>query len=441
MKKYLVVIFASALILRLLLVFSAYHGDLNNNISWGTLAVERGLSGFYESEDQNSPNLIGKEPCLSITLCEGGWPYSAPNQPPLTILMFAGTRIIWQFVENASWSLNNNFQIFPSQFIWFWEEKGMTLLVKLPGIFADIGIGWLIYKYAEQKTKNKKKQKRLPLMLTAVWLFNPVIWYNSAVWGQTDSVVNLLGLVGILALLKKDLVKFALLFTLSFLFKGSLGIFIPILGVVALWQKYPLKEWIRAICYMLLAVIVVSIWFHPRPDLFSWIIELYKDRILPGEIGDLTANAFNFWWLVNPGKVLDSTLFFGLPARVWSFIIALSGMGVVGYWLRKKLSDKRIILSLVVLSLVSFLFMTRIHGRYLYPFFPYATILLGSIPGFTFIYVILSITHFLNLYYLFWAPPFSLLESLYQASYFMQAISIVNILVFVKLLRSAHQRH
>ena len=32
-----------ALILRLSLVFVAYHGDLNNNISWATLSVERGL--------------------------------------------------------------------------------------------------------------------------------------------------------------------------------------------------------------------------------------------------------------------------------------------------------------------------------------------------------------------------------------------------------------
>lgn len=429
MKKYLIIIFTSALILRLLLVFSAYHGDLNNNISWGVLAVGRGLSGFYESEDQNSPNLIGKGSCPSVALCEGGWPYSAPNQPPLTILMFAGIRVVWQWTENVSWWMNDSFQIFPSQFIWFWEEKGMVLLIKLPSILADLGIGWLIYKYLSEK-KNKHA-----ILLSAVWLFNPITWYNSAIWGQTDSVVNLLGLLGVLELLKKKFVRFSVFFTLSFLFKGSLGIFIPILGILAIWQKHPLKEWIRAICYVLLATIVISVWFHPRPDLFLWIIELYKNRILPGEIGDLTANAFNFWWLVNPGKILDSTLFFGLPARVWGLVITLSGMGAVGYWLRKKSSDKRIILSLVILSLISFLFMTRIHGRYLYPFFPYATILLGSIPGFTFFYVILSITHLLNLYYLFWAPSFSFLESVYRASYFMQAISIVNILVFVKLLR------
>jgi hypothetical protein len=118
------VLFFIALTLRLGLVFTAYHGDLNNNISWGTLAVERGLSGFYGSSDADD------------------WEYSAPNQPPLSILMFAGVRVVWQVVENVSWWLNNNISIFPSPFIWFWEGRGMILLIKLPGILADLGVGY-----------------------------------------------------------------------------------------------------------------------------------------------------------------------------------------------------------------------------------------------------------------------------------------------------------
>ena len=148
----LFIVFLLAFILRISLIFVAHHGDLNNNISWGTLAVERGLSGFYEGED---------------------WPFSAPNQPPLTILMLVGVRAIWQAVETTSWWLNNNINFFYSPFIWFWEEKGMTLLVKLPGILADLGIGWLIYEYFRKKNRIK-----LGLRLTTVWLFNPVIWYN-----------------------------------------------------------------------------------------------------------------------------------------------------------------------------------------------------------------------------------------------------------------------
>src|SRR3989344_3257685 len=129
LRNKLFLILIAALALRLSLIFVAYHGDLNNNISWGTLAVERGLNGLYGSPDAND------------------WPYSAPNQPPLTILMFTGLGLVWRFINSSAWWLNNNFSFFPSGFIWFWERSGMTLLVKLPSLLADLGIGYLIYKH------------------------------------------------------------------------------------------------------------------------------------------------------------------------------------------------------------------------------------------------------------------------------------------------------
>ncbi|MFV1917330.1 MAG: hypothetical protein ACC618_02520 [Patescibacteria group bacterium] len=408
--KKLWVIFAAALLLRLSLIFIAYHGDLNNNISWATSAVEKGFNGFYERDN---------------------WDYSAPNQPPLTILMFAASRVAWQAVENLSWWLNNRIAIFPSPFIWFWEARGMILLVKLPSILADLGIGWLIYKYFYKRDKGN-----LGMKLAAVWLFNPITWYNSSIWGQTDSIVNLLGLLVTLGLLNKRLIWFSVFLTLSLLFKGSLAIFVPVLLLVAIFQKHSLKKWMQAAVSSLGVVVLVSIWFHSQLNLISWFISLYKDRILPGEIGYLTANAFNFWWLVDSGKVLDGTWFFGLPARVWGFLIAITGILGVGFWLAKrKLTDRRIFLSLAIISVLAFLFMTRIHPRYLYPFFPYATILLGFIPGLIIPYATLTITHLINLYYLFWAPSFAPLEALYEFPFFAKTISVINILIFFYLLR------
>ncbi len=408
MKKKILKIFLLAFVFRLSLIFVAYHGDLNNNISWATLAFDRGLKNFYEG---------------------ASWPFSAPNQPPLTILTFAFARAVWLAIEKLSWFLNNTIRIFPSGFIWFWEERGMVLLLKLPGIVADMGIAWLIYTYF------KKRKSKKALLLSAVWLFNPITLYNSSIWGQTDSVVNFLGLIGVYYLLKKDFLKFTFSMTLSLLFKGSLAIFVPILLVIALVQGYKLKLWIKAVLVSLGTLFVVSIWFHPQTDVFLWLFNLYKNRIFPGEIGYLTANAFNFWWLVNPGKVLDSSLYFGIAARIWGFVLLGAGIIAATFWLKKKkLSDKRIFTALVLLSLISFLFMTRIHERYLYPFFPVATILLGLVPGMLIPYIILSITHLLNLYHLFWAPPLAGLELIYRTAWFMPTLSVINILVFFWLL-------
>lgn len=376
--------------------------------------MERGLAGFYES---------------------GDWPYSEPNQPPLTILLFATLSWLWRTVYNVSWSLNDKIPIFPSSFIWFWEQKGMILLVKIPSILSDLGIGWLIYSYFR-----KKINRTLGLKLAAIWLFNPVSWYNSAIWGQTDGIVNFLGLFSVLTLLERKLILFSVFFTLCLLFKGSLAAFSPILLFIILKQKYPVKEFTKAIFSSVLTALFISFWFHPNLDLPLWIINLYINRILPGEIGYLTANAFNFWWLINPGKILDNLSIFGLPARVWGFLVLLSGIILILNYLNRKLTNQRVFASFSVVTFVAFLFLTRIHERYLFPSFPYLTLLLGFIPNLFFTYLLLSFTFLLNMYNLFWAPSFPPLEKALAITEVPVLFSILNIVFFfyfLRLLRSS----
>lgn len=411
----LILIYTFALLLRVALIFVAYHGDLNNNISWGTVAYERGLVGFYGSSDARD------------------WPYSPPNQPPLTILMFAGLRLVWQEVENISWWINNRIGLFPSSFLWFWEGKGMVLLIKLPSIIADLGIGYLIYMYLCRKLKTNSKG--WAILISCIWLFNPVSWYNSAVWGQTDSLVNILGLLAVMCLLEKKLIPSVMFFTVSILFKGSLIVFAPIIFFVALFQKHSFNLWMKSVCLSLLVVTLISFWFHPFIDFPVWLLNLYKNRIFPGEIGYLTANAFNFWWLVDSGKVYDSVIYLGLPARFWGFVFTSIGLSGILIWLRKNISDRKIFFSLILTALISFLFLTRVHERYLYPFFPLATILLGFIPDLWIVYIALSLTHLLNLYNLFWAPPFKPLETMLKLPIIIQTLVIINVVSFIYLLR------
>ncbi len=405
MAKKLFIIFLVAFIIRILLVNVAFHGDLNNNISWGNMALS-GLNGFFEKK---------------------GFQYSIPNQPPLYILLFAFTSYLYKSISSLTWFLNNNVGVFPSSFIWFWQQYGMIYLVKLPSIFADLGIGFVIYKFFENKNKS------LGLRLSVLWLFNPITFYNSAIWGQTDPIVNLLGLISIYFLFQKKLVKTLLFLTLSLLFKGSLAIFVPILFFYAVWQKYSLNIWIKGILVSGLAVILISVWFHPSFDLPIWLVNLYLRQVLPGEIGDLSANAFNFWYLVNPGKVLDSIKYFGVAAHTWGEIISLSLLSFFVFKLNKNRNKRTFFYALSLTALTTFLFMTRIHERYLYPFFPVATILVGLIPEFMIFYIILSLTFLLNMYNLFWAPGIPILESTLKTTQLSNVLSIVNLLVFLVL--------
>ncbi len=402
MKNKLIFVLLIGLVLRFFLIFVAFHGDLNNNFSWGDALLRYGAKGFYEQKV---------------------WLYSAPNQPPLYILLFGLTSFLNKNIGSLVWYLNNNLGVFPSSLVWFWQNNGNIILLKLPSIFADLGIGYLIY-FA---FKSRKKEK-MGLILATIWLFNPITMYNSSVWGQTDPIVNLFGLVSILALLRKDL-KFTVLFiVISLLFKGSLIIFLPVILLVLILQKHSMEKWIKAFLLSGVVTVLITFWFHPSIDLPIWLFNLYTNRFFPGEIGYLTANGFNLWYLVDPGKVLDSVKYFGFTAHTLGYLITFVILGTVILKTKEKILEEKTILFLLAISaLTTFLFFTRIHERYLYPFFPVATLLIGFMPEFFIPYLVLTFTFLLNMYNLFWAPGIASLVSTFENTQLPSIVSLTNL--------------
>lgn len=64
------------------------------------------------------------------------------------------------------------------------------ILLKLPSIFADCVIAFILYKMAE-----KRMSKNWTMFIVSIWLFNPMILLDSACWGQVDSLLALALLV------------------------------------------------------------------------------------------------------------------------------------------------------------------------------------------------------------------------------------------------------
>jgi Gpi18-like mannosyltransferase len=436
--KRVFLLFSVAFIFRVSLIFLGFHGDMNNQISWGTIAYQSGLNGFYEGQNLDNVKLVFENGYALKRDETSSWTYSAPNQPPLTILLLTAMAGSWFLMGNLIAHLNNAVPAFPSALVWFWEQKGMILLMKLPGIVADLGVGYLLYRY----TKQNEKLKNHAFFILFVWLFNPIVWYNSSVWGQTDSLVNLLGFLSVFAILRKKLQWGVFWFTLSVLFKGSLTYFAPILFFVALFQQYPIKDWLIAAFYSIVPIVLVSLWFHPTSDLLVWLFTLYTKVFIPGEIGYLTANAFNVWWLIDSGKTYDSVLYFGIPARVWGFVVPVFVILWQIYELRKGITDKKIFFALAITACTIFLFMTRIHERYLYPFFPYATLLLAYDKRFLIPYAIISFVHLLNLYHLFWVPSVKIIESslITPIPFILSLVTIVCYFMFI-LIQKAKVRN
>ena len=69
-------------------------------------------------------------------------------------------------------------------------------LLKIPAIAADLAIAWLVAGAA-----GRWFGSRAGLVAAALYLFVPVTWYDSALWGQVDAVGALVMLIAVLLLI------------------------------------------------------------------------------------------------------------------------------------------------------------------------------------------------------------------------------------------------
>jgi Gpi18-like mannosyltransferase len=372
-----------AILIRLIFAFLVHHPDVNNHVDWGIRFFEYGASKFYH-------------PSSNV------WSYTWPNQPPGTIYIFAVVKVISDIVFAFFWLVNVTISLFPSKIMFFLEGNLHFVMAKLPGIICDFGVAAVIYRVARDILKS-----RLARFYSLGYLFNPVVWYNSSVWGQYDSVVILLALVSIYFLLKKSIYLSIIFLALSFYVKITLVIFIPIY-IIALYKlgiKVP--SLVKAI---LLAGILISTITVPFSDGFPilWLYKLYTQKVLVNQLQVITANAFNLWAFIAGIHEQPHDMLAGfLSYKVWGGIFFAVNLSVIAYQFYKSFTPKNFFWSLSLVSLSSFVFLTNMHERYLYPFFVFFMPVGGRLLS----YWILAIINLLNLYNFWWFPRLGFLVS------------------------------
>lgn len=152
-------ILGSAMLLRLVLAYVAFPGqgfatDIDQFGSWATVLAQHGPGAFYAQSGANYPP---------------GYMY-----------------VLW-FLGVLSGPVGSIFGI---------SSGAATLqLLKLPPMLADAAIGILLYRAGASWFGRKAG-----LLAAALFLFLPMSWYDSALWGQVDAVGSLLMLAALLAL-------------------------------------------------------------------------------------------------------------------------------------------------------------------------------------------------------------------------------------------------
>jgi Gpi18-like mannosyltransferase len=405
-------LFLTGFILRFILSFSTWHPDLNNHVDWGIRFWQYGPAFFYKANV---------------------WNFTWPNQPPGTMYLFALVRKLFELVFNFFWFINIHVPAFPSNIMIYFQFNLYQEMLKLPAIFCDIGIAYIIYKILSNK--DWFKGQNVALYGAALYLFNPAIWYNSSIWGQTDSIINFFAFLSFYLLLKRKLTSSVLFLALSFYIKASLLIFLPIFAIAAFKQKFTILEWTKAIVLTVVVVGVATLPFS-KTEPFGWLYKLYVDKVFGQQLEVITANAFNLWAAIAGIHEKPQTLLLGpLSYQIWGEILFAIFYLPILYFLYKTKQTTSVFWALALSGLASFILLTNMHERYLYPAFPALTILVAQNRKLIWSYFVISAIYVLNLYNFWWYPRIEVFVDILSAMdrLLPRILGFINFVLFLWL--------
>jgi len=325
------------------------------------------------------------------------------------------------------------------------SASGATLLLlKLPPILADVAIAALLYRAGSRWFGG-----RAGVVAAALYLLMPVSWFDSALWGQVDAVGAMVMLAAVLALAEGWTEPAMVLAVVAVLVKPQDAIvFVVVLPVLLrrhllrvgsgpvpqlgrrmaaldtwlggrLTDQSPLRLAVALLLGTIVGIALLlpfdlgvyapsSLATVPVVGQVAGLIGLFGS--VSGQFSVLTANAFNGWALVgNPplssiaasggSWTSDSVVILaGLTAvQLGAAMLVIVGLAVsAGLLLRDE--RRTIVLAFAVVAFAFYALPTRVHERYLFPFFPAAALLAAPYAGRAVAYLGAALLNAVNLH-------------------------------------------
>jgi Gpi18-like mannosyltransferase len=270
-------------------------------------------------------------------------------------------------------------------------DATLVALIKLPSVVADVLTGAIMLALVW------KRSRPAAVLVGAVYLFNPAIWYVSAYWGQTDALYTGF-LVGALGLLARGRCTWAwIVFSLALMTKIQSLAILP-LFVMATVSRRSKIELARGGLAALLTILLITIpwWLNGKvPNMIqSWFA-------VANATSRVDVSAYNLWYLVLGGQVQAVAATehpFNLPVSY-----RLLGFGLYGAFLLLaalliwRSRARSIFLAGAILSLGLFVLFIDIHERYLFPAIALSLLAAVNDPRLRLVYGLLSLTFLFNL--------------------------------------------
>jgi len=346
----LISIFVVGLLIRLPWLGSDFNitADMSILRGWVVHLQENGLTAFYEGAGVRA-------------------------YPPLSTYLFAA----------AGWLADTlSVSAMP-------DESLLNGLIKFPAILADVGTAALLVWQA------RKQSAVWSILIAALYLLNPAIWYVSVYWGQTDAIYIFFLVAALILLAQGAVIPAWACYALSLGTKLQ-GLPFVFLILTWTWVQHGRQALLKGLAASgVTGTLLVLPWL-----LNGRILSLIEAVI--SSSSRVVQSAYNFWFLLlgeragtadavhKPGSLpvsyqaISLVLFFA----VVFFVVFL----IVRYKEQLSLS-----VAAVVLSLAAFLFRPDMRERYLFPVLPLLLWAANQRRSLLWLYLLLSATWLFNL--------------------------------------------
>jgi dolichyl-phosphate-mannose-protein mannosyltransferase len=325
------------------------------------------------------------------------------------------------------------------------STQATLLLLKIPAILADLALAAILYAAARRWFG-----PRAGLLAAAIYLFIPVTWYDSALWGQVDAVGTLVMVAALVLLVEGWSEPAAALAAFSLLIKPQDAIIFVVL-IPVLVRRHLLRRGTGPIpdlgprlaaldrrlgglltdqgprrlatsaAAAALAGILPLIPFDigryapasladvPVISHVAGLIGLFVSD--GGQFSYLTANAYNAWALVGDHSLAsivggsggtwtaDSLLVIGGLEAVTLGALLLAAAGLfVALGLLVRADRLAILLGFTLVAVAFYVLPTRVHERYLFPAFGSGALLAAAAARWAWGYLGLGLLNTINLH-------------------------------------------
>lgn len=271
------------------------------------------------------------------------------------------------------------------------NDVSSLYLLKLPGIFSEILLAAIIYlvllKFRGLRTA------RLGLLFICL---NPAFIFNSAIWGQVDSLLTLFLLLTITALSMNRLFLTGIFFGASLLLKPQALSILPVLFLNIICN-FSASRFLKIFLITCLFILTFSLPFFGSHVVTGFLTHLQNTA---NEYPYNSLSAYNLWGIFG-FWIEDSHRFLGMTYYHWGIFFYLIFWVIILLVYLKKNYNLYIMTTLATLSF--YYLPTRVHERYLYPALVFLFLCSLILKNRTLIILalVLSFLHFINLLHVY----------------------------------------